>query len=132
MTSRVVHFNIPIDDPARAGAFYRDMFAWDVSKWGPVDYWTMSAGDEPGPGAEGALTPRSEAPEGVVIYVGVDDIDAALARVTGAGGTRLTERMPIPTMGWMAHIRDSEGNLIGLFQEDPTVAMPVSGTADAG
>ena len=57
MTSRVVHFEVPIDDADRAGAFYRDVFGWNVAKWGPVDYWTMTTGAEPGPGAEGALTP---------------------------------------------------------------------------
>jgi predicted enzyme related to lactoylglutathione lyase len=124
MTSRVVHFEIPIDDSDRAGAFYRDVFGWTVSKWGPVDYWTMTAGAEPGPGAEGALTPRVEAPEGVVVYVGVDDIDEAMAKVTDAGGTLLTEKMPIPTLGWSARFRDSEGNLVGLFQADSTVPMP--------
>src|SRR5450830_206143 len=87
MTSRVVHFDIPIDDSDRAGAFYRDVFGWTISKWGPMDYWTMTTGAEPGPGVEGALTTRAEAPEGVVVYVGVDDIDEAMARVTGAGGT---------------------------------------------
>lgn len=127
MTSRVVHFEIPIDDSERAGAFYRSVFGWDVTKWGPVDYWTMTTGAEPGPGAEGALTPRTESPEGVVVYVGVDNIDDALARVTAAGGTLLTEKMPIPTMGWSAHFRDSEGNLIGLFQADATVPMPEGG-----
>ncbi|TXN29904.1 VOC family protein [Lacisediminihabitans profunda] len=124
MTSRVVHFDIPIDDPARAGAFYRTVFGWNVEKWGPIDYWTMPTGEPPGPGAEGALTPRAEAPEGVVIYVGVDDIDDALRKVADAGGTVLTEKMPIPTVGWSARFRDSEGNLVGLFQEDPSVAMP--------
>lgn len=124
MTSRVLHFEIPIDDPDRAGAFYREVFGWNVEKWGPIDYWTMTTGAEPGPGAEGALTPRAEAPEGVIVYVGVEDIDRAMAEVTEAGGTLLTEKMPIPTIGWSARIRDTEGNLIGLFQTDPTVAMP--------
>jgi len=124
MTSRVIHFEIPIDDPDRAGAFYHDVFDWTISKWGPIDYWTMTTGTEPGPGAEGALTPRSEAPEGVVIYVGVDDIEEAMARVTAAGGTLESEKMPIPTVGWNARVRDPEGNLIGLFQADTTVPMP--------
>jgi predicted enzyme related to lactoylglutathione lyase len=124
MTSRVMHFDIPIDDSDRAGAFYRDVFGWTVTKWGPMEYWTMTTGAEPGPGAEGALTPRAEAPEGVVVYVGVDDIDDAMVRVTEAGGTMLTEKMPIPTVGWSARLRDSEGNVIGLFQADPTVLMP--------
>lgn len=124
MTSRVIHFEIPIDDPDRAGAFYRRVFGWEAAKWGPVDYWTMATGAEPGPGAEGALAPRRDAPEGVVVYIGVDDIDAAMSRVAEAGGTLLTGKMPIPTMGFSAHFRDSEGNLVGLFQADESVPMP--------
>jgi hypothetical protein len=126
MTSRVLHFEIPIDDAERAGAFYRDVFGWQVTKWGPVDYWTMTTGAAPGPGAEGALAPRADAPEGLVIYIGVDNIDEAMTKVAEAGGTMLTEKMPIPTFGWSAHFRDSEGNLVGLFQQDPDVPMPES------
>lgn len=127
MTSRVVHFEIPIDDADRASGFYRGVFGWDIAKWGPVNYWLMTTGAEPGPGAEGALTPRAEAPEGVVVYVGVDDIDDAMAKVKEAGGTLLAEKMPIPTMGWSAHVRDTEGNLVGLFQADATVPVPEGG-----
>lgn len=64
MTSRVVHFDIPIDDAGRAGAFYRTVFGWNVEKWGPIDYWTMTTGEPAGPGAESALTPRVEAERG--------------------------------------------------------------------
>jgi len=127
MTSRVVHFEIPIDEPDRAAAFYRNVFGWNVAKWGPVDYWTMTTGAAPGPGAEGALTPRGEAPEGVVVYVGVDDIDRILRRIQAAGGTLVTEKLSIPTMGWSARFRDTEGNTIGLFQTDPTVPLPGGG-----
>lgn len=119
-----MHFEIPIDDADRAGAFYASVFGWTVTKWGPVDYWTMTTGAEPGPGAEGALAPRADFPEGVLVYVGVDDIDVAMASVTASGGTVLTEKMPVPTVGWMAHFRDSEGNRVGLFQADDTVPMP--------
>ena len=124
MTSRVVHFEIPIDDPDRAGVFYRSVFGWTVAKWGPVDYWTMTTGAEPGPGAEGALTPRAEAPEGVVVYVGVEDIDRALISVQDAGGTVATGKMPIPTVGWSARFRDTEGNLVGLSRWTPRSRCP--------
>ncbi|GAA0250229.1 VOC family protein [Saccharothrix mutabilis subsp. mutabilis] len=118
--SRVVHFEIPVDDPDRAGDFYRAVFGWDPQRWGPVEYWPLATGEQPGvgTGAEGALTPRREAPEGVLVYVGVDDIDAAVDRVTAAGGTVVAEKMPIPSVGWSVHLRDTEGNLVGLFQSD--------------
>ena len=124
MTSRVVHFEIPIDDPDRAGVFYRSVFGWTVAKWGPVDYWTMTTGAEPGRGAEGALTPRAEAPEGVVVYVGVEDIDRALVGVQDAGGTVVNGKMPIPTVGWSARFRDTEGNLVGLSRWTPRSRCP--------
>lgn len=121
MAGRVVHFEIPIDESDRAGMFYRDVFGWNVQRWGDVDYWPVSAGDEAGSGSDGALTPRKAAPEGILIYVSVDDIDATLEKIRQAGGHPLTGRMPIPEMGWYAQFRDTEGNQVGLFQRDPAV-----------
>lgn len=42
MTSRVVHYEIPIDDPDQAGAFHRDLVRLERRRVGPVDYWTMT------------------------------------------------------------------------------------------
>jgi uncharacterized protein len=56
--------------------------------------------------------------------VSVDDVDAALAAVERAGGRRLSERMPIPGVGWSASFADTEGNRIGLFQDDPSAPAP--------
>lgn len=127
MASRVVHFEIPIDEPDRAAAFYREAFGWNVTRWGSVDYWNITSGAEPGPGAEGALTARTEAPEGVLVYVGVDNIDRTMEKIKEAGGAPVTGKLPIPTMGWMARFRDPEGNLVGLFQEDASVPLPDAG-----
>ncbi|MFD4196881.1 VOC family protein [Amycolatopsis thermoflava] len=120
---RVVHFEIPVDEPERAGAFYRGAFGWTVRHW-DTDYWPMVSDAEDGAGAEGALTRRSQAPEGVVVYIGVDDVEAAVARVREAGGSVVAGPMPIPKTGWAAHVRDSEGNLVGLFQEDAEAPPP--------
>lgn len=130
MVGKVVHFEIPIDDSDRATAFYEKAFRWTLERWGPVEYWTTSAGD--GEGIGGALTKRSDDVPTLMFYIEVDDIDAALAAVQAAGGSRLTDRVPIPTVGWSAFFRDSEGNKIGLFQADPTVSMPdlAGSTAD--
>ena len=64
------------------------------------------------------MTFRSQAPEGVLVCVGVNDIDAALGRVKDAGGSIVADKTPIPRMGWSARARDTEGNLIGMFQSD--------------
>ncbi len=125
MTNRVVHFDIPISDSDRANRFYRDVFGWKTSRWGPVDYWSVTTGPSDAPGIDGALSAEFESPDGVVVYVAVEDIDAALARVADAGGTVLTGKREIPAVGWNALFRDSEGNLIGLFEE--AAAEPPAG-----
>ncbi len=119
MVNRVVHFEIPIDDPGRAGPFYRDAFGWTVTPFGDEGYWTLTTGEPPGIGAEGALTARESAPEGVLVYVGVDDITQTLAKVRDAGGTVERDREEIPGIGYWALFRDPEGNLLGLFETPP-------------
>ena len=96
--------------------------AGDLERWGPLEYWTTAAGD--GDGIGGALTKRDDPASGLMFYISVEDVDQALASVEAAGGRRLTGRMPIPTVGWSAFFEDSEGNKVGVFQEDPEVPMP--------
>jgi predicted enzyme related to lactoylglutathione lyase len=127
MSGKVVHFEIPIDDGDRAVAFYLQAFGWRLERWGPLEYWTTAAGE--GEGIGGALTKRSEGSAGLTFYIAVDDIDVALSTIEAAGGRRLTERMPIPTVGWSALFEDTEGNKVGLFQADPEVPMPERGAA---
>jgi hypothetical protein len=125
VAGRVVHFEIPIDDNERGVAFYSKAFGWDLARFGPVEYWTTAAGE--GDGIGGALTKRTADSPALMFYIEVDDIDAALAAIEAAGGTRVTERMPIPTVGWSAFFQDTEGNRVGIFQPDPGVPMPEGG-----
>ena len=124
MSGKVVHFEVPVDDGDRAVTFYREAFGWSLERWGPMEYWTTTAGE--GDGIGGALTTREEGSTGLMFYISVDDIDRALAAVEAAGGRRLSERMPIPTVGWSAFFEDTEGNKVGIFQDDPSVPMPSS------
>lgn len=130
MSGKVVHFEIPINDTERGVAFYSKAFGWSLERWGQMDFWTTAAGE--GEGIGGALTKRNADSPAVTFYIAVDDIDAALAAVEAAGGKRLTERMPIPTIGWSALFEDTEGNRVGLFQNDPSVPMPGAGERPGG
>jgi len=43
--ARIVHFEIPADDPQRAAAFYKKAFGWKIEKWpGPMEYWMVTTG----------------------------------------------------------------------------------------
>jgi len=46
-------------------------------------------------------------------------MDAAIRRVEGAGGLIVVPKMPIPTVGWLAYFKDPDGNIHGLYQNDP-------------
>ena len=120
--SKVVHFEIPMDDPDRAAGFYHDALGWAISRFGDQAYWLVRAGEDEEPGANGALVGRSDLHHSPVLTIGVDDIDDALSRVERYGGEVAQGKLPVPGMGWSAYVLDSEGNTIGLFQPDTSAA----------
>jgi predicted enzyme related to lactoylglutathione lyase len=61
--------------------------------------------------------------QGPVIYFGSDDIDADLAKVKELGG-EAGDKTPIPSVGWFARCKDTEGNPFSIFQSDESVQMP--------
>jgi predicted enzyme related to lactoylglutathione lyase len=125
---RVVHFEIHADDPERAIRFYRDLFGWEFTKWdGPMPYWLIMTGPDSEPGINGGLLKRQCAIDGqaVIAYVctvSVASIDDAIAKAQKAGGTPAVPKMPIPTVGWLAYFKDTEGNIFGMMQSDPSAS----------
>jgi predicted enzyme related to lactoylglutathione lyase len=123
MNGRVVHFEVPFDDGERAKAFYRDVFGWTFSEMPEFDYVGVSTGPtgEDGMPSEpgfigGGMFKRAAPVELPVITLNVDDIDATLRQVEERGGSPVGEKMAIGEMGFAAYFRDSEGNLMGLWQ----------------
>ena len=113
---KVVHFEVPVDDPERATAFYRDVLGWQITGFGDQHYWLVQAGADEEMGANGALTDRDALHRTPVLVVGVGDLDAALERVASSGGRVLQDKLPVPGFGWNAYVEDTEGNTISLFQ----------------
>jgi uncharacterized protein len=120
----VVHFEIPANDVKRANNFYTKAFGWQLSQFPGFEYW--SVGTTPvdknqmptTPGAiNGGLGKRGEmAPKSVTVTISVKDIEASLATVKKLGGKAVGKKMPVGDMGWSAYFEDTEGNLIGLWQ----------------
>ena len=121
---RVVHFEIHADDPQRAANFYQNVFGWQINKWeGPEDYWLVTTGANTEPGINGAILQRRGPINGdaVIAYVctiDVPDIDEAMAKATSQGATVALPKMPVPSVGWLAYYKDSEGNIFGMMQTD--------------
>jgi predicted enzyme related to lactoylglutathione lyase len=124
---KVVHFEIPVDDEARAKDFYGSVFEWELTDndMGGVTYTTVTTvpidekmmPKEPGAINGGIMKRSSEAPT-PVITIGVDSIDDSLKKVDAGGGTTITPRTPVPGVGAFAYFKDSEGNVMGLWERE--------------
>jgi uncharacterized protein len=124
--SRVVHFEIHAADPERAIKFYTALFGWTFNQWAGQKYWLIKTGEQGTPGIDGGLLPRPVAGDPLamaamnafVCTVDVDNLDAAVERGMKAGATIALPKMPIPTVGWLAYLKDTEGNIFGMMQMD--------------
>lgn len=122
MSGKVVHFEIPFDDADRAGAFYSSAFGWQVMPMPEMGYTMVTTGPsgdtgptEPG-FINGGMFARRDDFTAPNIVIDVPDIEAALTAVGDAGGSTVTERMAVGDMGFAAYFKDTEGNLVGLWQ----------------
>lgn len=112
--SKVVHFEIPADDTGRAREFWTGMFGVQFQSYdGPVEYHMFGNDDQTG----GGLMPRQEGQDGLVVYFGTENIDAALEKAKQLGGSA-EEKNSVPGMGWFAHAKDTEGNEFSFWQPD--------------
>jgi predicted enzyme related to lactoylglutathione lyase len=123
MSGRVVHFEIPFDDGDRAQQFYRGAFGWQLQSMPGMGYVLASTGPtgdrgptEPG-FVNGGMFSRSVSPSpGPLVVVDVPSINEALRRIGELGGETVLGRQPVGTMGFSAYVRDTEGNVIGLWE----------------
>lgn len=125
MSDRIVHFEIPYDDEARARAFYGDLFGWKLASYPGMDYTLVTTGPTGDQGAteagfiNGGMGRRTENFTAPTVVINVDDIDAKLAEVEAKGGAVLATKSAVGDMGWSAYFRDCEGNVIGLWETAP-------------
>jgi len=123
--NKVVHFEIPFDNEERAKKFYQDTFGWQIFKVPEMDYSMVTTVETDQqtmipktPGAiNGGLMKRDPA-TGVhpVIVIDVQDLDTHLKRIENAGGKVVMPKMDIGDFGVYARVSDTEGNIIGVWQ----------------
>ena len=90
----------------------------------------MDTGSD-GPGINGGLigrmgpNPPAEEPTPVIAYVctvGIDDVDAYVEKAVSLGGVVALPKMAVQGVGWLAYVKDTESNIFGLMQNDPSAA----------
>ena len=123
MTGRVVHFEIPADDVERAQSFYREAFGWQITPMPEMNYTLIgtTATDETGaptdPGAiNGGMMQRQGRFTAPVVTIETDDIESTLQQVEKLGGAVVEPKMAVGEMGFAAYFSDTEGNVVGLWQ----------------
>jgi uncharacterized protein len=129
MMNPVVHFEMPYDDRVRMATFYESAFGWQTRMLGQdMGNYVLATTTETGecgptkPGAiNGGFFPKrpdwpAQSPS---IVIAVDDIKAAIEKVTAAGGTVLGEPMEIPGVGQYVSFTDTEGNRVSMLQPIP-------------
>lgn len=119
MTAAINWFEIPVADLDRAQGFYEKLLGRSLRRetfgGGPMAVFPY---DDPATG--GCLTagPNRAAAAGSGIRVYLDcspSIDEAISRAVAAGGQVIEAKLELPAgMGFIAHLRDTEGNEVGL------------------
>jgi predicted enzyme related to lactoylglutathione lyase len=129
--ARPMHFEIQASNPPVLMDFYSRLFGWTFNKWEGGDYWMIHTGPDDQPGINGGLLPRRgpqpaemAAVNAFVITIIVDDLDATLAQLSGIGGDAqvVVPKMAVPSIGWLAYIKDPDGNIFGTMQPDTRAA----------
>jgi uncharacterized protein len=122
--------DVSTTDVPGAAAFYASLFGWTAEDLGEeAGHYTMLRKD----GADVAgLGPNfSGGPPAWLVYLAVDDVDAAAARVGEAGGTVIMPPDDIFEAGRMAIGADPAGAVFGLWQAKQHIGSVIVNEADA-
>ena len=115
MSGKICYIEIPTTDIDASARFYAKVFGWEIR--------TRQDGErafhDPGSGVGGTwvMGRRLETEGGMVTYMMVDDIEAALGTITAAGGHVSKGRTPLDRGDAYATFFDPVGNLMGLYQQ---------------
>jgi hypothetical protein len=105
----------------RGRRFYEKVFGWSFQKWGDVDYYVITTGDEGTPGINGGMMPRQggsgDKVIGWIVTVGVDNLDTTLSEIEANGGSLALPKQRMEGVGWVAYAKDTEENIFGMIQD---------------
>jgi predicted enzyme related to lactoylglutathione lyase len=125
--SRITHFEIHASNPPALIAFYTEVLGWKFTKWQMAEYWLITTGPADQPGINGGLLQRpacagKDSPwtNAFVCTAQVDSLEDTLEKADQLGAVVALPTMPVTGVGWLAYIKDPDGNVLGLMQPDPT------------
>jgi predicted enzyme related to lactoylglutathione lyase len=124
MPAPVVHFEIVGADAERLRSYFAALFGWEYDTTSPVAEEVSAAGEygfidvlpaPDGTGIRGGVGGGPGRAPRAMFYVGVPDVEEALAEAERLGGTRLMGPARNPAGHLVVgHFADPEGNLVGV------------------
>lgn len=119
-----VYFDLSVTDLEAARAFFGQVLGWRFERIPmPYEYYRIAAGTPDEAGIDGGIGRAADAPLSggrplTVLTLPVADLDAAVARVLGAGGSVPEPATRIPGVGRYATCAEPGGLMFGLLQAD--------------
>jgi predicted enzyme related to lactoylglutathione lyase len=111
---KICYVEIPATDIATSAAFYEKVFGWQTRRRGDGQ---LAFDDATGEVSGTWVTGRPPMGEvGLLLYIMVDDAEAAVEAVTANGGG-IVQPIGGDAPEITARFRDPGGNVIGLYQE---------------
>lgn len=131
---RIVWYELLTSDMAAAKKFYTAVVGWTTQPFegspNPYEMWVRPGG---GPvGGVMPIPPGMNFPPHWVMYIGVSDIDAAIAKIQKLGGSTLSPPIEVPNVGRMRTMKDPQGAMFSLIQPAPQSAETPEAPAEIG
>lgn len=125
------HFEIHVNDVARAQVFYTGLFGWTYTPMAGAEAVEYHFAEGPNLGDEltvGMMRRMGDTPEaggpvrGGTMTFEVDDCDATYAWALENGGAEALPPMDYPGVGRAAYVEDGEGNIVGFVTPEEGAA----------
>jgi predicted enzyme related to lactoylglutathione lyase len=120
-------FDIPVDEMQRAKRFYEKVFGWEIhpvpgsgGDFHAADTVPVDENDEPkvrGAINGGLFKRGTNGLNETFLEVTVRSIDECLKKIEVEGGQLVKPKGPILDIAFFAVVKDSEGNIIGLWED---------------
>jgi uncharacterized protein len=108
-------FELLTNDTDKAGAFYKELFGYELSPFGDDGSYTVFKKGENEQVAGMMKAPMEGMPNYWAIYFTTDDVDKVHEKVKAAGGQAMMEPTDMPEVGRLAVLTDAQGAAFGVI-----------------
>ncbi|MFC2098235.1 VOC family protein [Bacteroidota bacterium] len=116
--AKVVHFEIPAEDPKRSVDFFSNVFGWKFNRWGEEDYYLTESGPKDEPGIEGAIMKWNHPDQSIVNTIQVENMELTLKAIEENEGEIVVPVQTIPGIGKHCYFKDPSGYIHGVMEPE--------------